>query len=169
MPRTRQSSQFRQFLSSSRRAPKSTALSAATVCVAWLFALFGQGTLLPVVASEMRDVKHEPGLAYANVKMPNEPWSIHVLSVDRSRKDLMFFSAHAQNKVLAVGVLADQARTVPPEMGTAVAAINGDYYVRETPPFSGDPRGLQILNGNLISAPDTVCVWFDSGGEPAPG
>jgi hypothetical protein len=94
------------------------------------------------------------------------PWSIHIITIDRSRKDLAFFSAHANDKVLAVSLLADQARAIPPQIGRALAGVNGDFYVRDRPPYSGDPRGLQIVNGNLISGPDTVSVWFDTNGNP---
>jgi hypothetical protein len=106
------------------------------------------------------------GLSYTNVKVASEPWSIHVLKIDRSRKDLIFFSAHARDRVLGVSLLADQARAVPREIGRALAGVNGDFYVRERPPYSGDPRGLQIVNGELISGPDTVSVWFDAEGNP---
>lgn len=106
------------------------------------------------------------GLEYSNDKVLSEPWSIHVVKLDRSRKDLFFFSAHARDKVLGVSLIADQARAVPREIGRALAGVNGDFYIRDSPPYSGDPRGLQIVNGELISAPDTVCVWFDAGGNP---
>src|ERR1051325_567204 len=131
--------------------------------VTGVVALLAFGMLLPGFAAGIRS---EPGLVYTNDKVPSEPWSIHVLKIERSRKDLMFFSAHARDKVLAVSFLADQARSVPPEVGSAVAAINGDFYVRDNPPYTGDPRGLQIVKGELISAPDTVCVWFDTNGNP---
>jgi hypothetical protein len=51
-------------------------------------------------------------------------------------------------------------------VGRALAGVNGDFYLRDNPTYAGDPRGLQILNGDLISAPDTVCVWFDADGNP---
>jgi len=121
---------------------------------------------VPAAPSNASSAQSLPGLTYTNIKFPTEPLSIHVLKIDRSHKDLVFFSAHAKDKVLAVSILAEQARTVPPRMGSAIAAINGDFYVRESPPYNGDPRGLQILNGDLISAPDTVCVWFDAEGSP---
>ena len=111
-------------------------------------------------------VRSEPGLAYANLKVASEPWSIHVVRIERSRKDLTFFSAHAKDKVLAVSLIADQARAVPKEIGRALAGVNADFYVRDTPTYAGDPRGLQIVNGELLSAPDTVCVWFDGEGNP---
>ena len=113
-----------------------------------------------------RASKPEAGLTYFNDRIASAPWSIHVLKVDRAKKDLTFFSAHARDRVLGVGLLADQARAVPGDVGRALAGLNGDFYVRDSPGYAGDPRGLQIMNGELISAPDTVCVWFDTGGNP---
>lgn len=110
--------------------------------------------------------RNEPGLSYTNVRFPSEPWSIHVIKIDRAQKDLTFFSAHARNKVLGVGYLADQARSVPRDVGRALAGLNGDFYLRDDPTYGGDPRGLQIMNGDLISGPSTVCVWFDEKGDP---
>ena len=110
--------------------------------------------------------RSEPGISYTNVKVASEPWSIHVLKIDRSQKDLTFFTAHARDKVLGVSLLADQARAIPREFGRAVAGVNGDFYDRDNPTYAGDPRGLQIVQGEFISAPDTVCVWFDSNGNP---
>jgi hypothetical protein len=108
----------------------------------------------------------EPGISYRNEKVEREPWSIHVIQIDRSRKDLGFFAPHARGRVLGVSLLAEQARSIPAEIGKPVAGVNGDFYLRDVPTFAGDPRGLQIMNGELISAPDTVCVWFDAEGNP---
>jgi hypothetical protein len=116
--------------------------------------------------SEAQEVKSEPGLGYKNEKIARVPWSIHVLKIDRSRKDLAFFAAHARNKVLGVALLSQQARAIPTEIGRAVAGVNGDFYLRDNPTYAGDPRGLQILNGELISGPDTVCIWFDADSNP---
>src|SRR2546428_7399743 len=135
-------------------------------CAAGLGMLLTAIMLVGARASEPREIKAEPGLTYTNEKIASEPWSIHVLKIDRSRSDLTFFSAHARDRVLAVSLIADQAPAVPHEIGRAIAGVNGDYYVRDLPPYSGDPRGLQIINGELISAPDTVCVWFDTNGNP---
>jgi exopolysaccharide biosynthesis protein len=111
-------------------------------------------------------LKSEPGLSYTNIKVASEPWSIHVLKIDRTQKDLAFYSAHAKDRVLGVSLVADQARAVPSEIGRTLAAVNGDFYVRDNPTYGGDPRGLQIINGDLISGPDTVCTWFDTEGNP---
>ncbi len=110
--------------------------------------------------------RSEPGLSYTNVRVASEPWSLHVVKVDRAQKDLSIFSTHARSKVLGVSLLAEQARSVPREAGRALAAVNGDFYLRDDPTYGGDPRGLQIMNGDLISGPSTVCVWFDPEGNP---
>jgi hypothetical protein len=128
--------------------------------------LLGSKILAQGGGSGARESKSEPGLTYENIRVASHPWSIHVLKIDRSRKDLTFFAAHAKDKVLGVSLLAEQARAVPREFGRAVAGINGDFYVRDNPTYAGDPRGLQILNGELISGPDTVCVWFSDDGTP---
>jgi hypothetical protein len=140
--------------------------SAATLLWFLVVGMLAVGACLRAGAAEAKEVRGEPGVSYMNDKVSREPWSIHVLQIDRSRKDLAFYSAHAKDKVLGVSLIADQARSVPRELGRVVAGVNGDFYVRDNPPFAGDPRGLQIINGDLISAPDTVCVWFDPDGNP---
>lgn len=126
----------------------------------------------PAVRAEppaARPAASNAGVTYRNDQRKTkegEPWSLHILKIDRARADLGFYSAHARNKVLAVSLIREQADAVPPEIGRAFAGINGDFYVRDQPTYAGDPRGLQIMNGELISAPDTVCVWFDTNGNP---
>ena len=51
-----------------------------------------------------------------------------------------------------------------------MAAINGGFYLRTTTgrmPTAGSPRGLQIVEGEVLSAPsDNVSLWFDYAGQP---
>lgn len=106
------------------------------------------------------------GISHTNSVFPRVPWSVHTIKIDRSRKDLIFHAAHGRDRVLGVSLISQQAKAVPAELGRALAGVNGDFYIRDNPMYAGDPRGLQILNGDLISAPDTVCVWFDAEGNP---
>jgi hypothetical protein len=106
------------------------------------------------------------GIAYKNDRIESGPWSIHVLKIDRSRKDITYHAGLARGKVLGVSMIADQARALPKEVGRALAGVNGDFYLRDNPMYAGDPRGIQIVNGDLVSAPSTVCVWFDNEGNP---
>ena len=150
------------FLFTSRKQGKRLSWVMVAVCAAGLAA----ETLVPAGASDVRASKSESGVSYTNDRVATVPWSIHVVKIDRSRQDLTFFAAHAQGKVLGVSLIAEQARAIPPEIGRAVAGVNGDFYERENPTYAGDPRGLQIVQGELISAPSTVAVWFDAAGNP---
>ncbi len=137
-------------------------LSSIAALAAWLFLTFRHGFDETVAAVPT----FEAGLTYTNQRVARVPWSIHVLKVDRSQTNLIWYSAHAGRRVLGVSLIGDQARAVPRELGQAIAGVNGDFYVRDNPSYAGDPRGLQIVDGELISAPDTVSVWFDATGAP---
>jgi hypothetical protein len=130
--------------------------------VACLFLVFGHVSIGPPVVVPGLG----PGLTYTNQRIARVPWSIHVLRIDRAQTNLFLYSSHARGKVLAVSLIADQARSIPQSLGKAVAGINGDFYVRDNRVYAGDPRGLQIVNGELLSAPDTESVWFDRAGNP---
>jgi len=53
-----------------------------------------------------------------------------------------------------VSFIRDQARAVPREVGRAIAGVNGDFYVRDMPPYSGDPAAFKSSMA-ISSAPPT--------------
>jgi hypothetical protein len=107
----------------------------------------------------------EPGLEYRHDRISRGPWSIHVLRIDRSRPDLELQSAHANGTVLGLGTVSEQLETLDPKQGRPVAAVSGDFYQRDRA-FAGDPRGLQILRGDLLSAPvGGAGLWVDAAGQ----
>ena len=106
------------------------------------------------------------GISYTNYIVPAVPWSIHVARLSRSNHDLEIHCTHARGRALGLSTLSEQIRSFNPECGTPVAAVNGDFYVREKT-YAGDPRGLQVLEGELISAPvGGVSLWIDPAGAP---
>jgi len=107
------------------------------------------------------------GLSYKNDRIPNVPWSIHVVKIDRSRSDLELITTHARGTALGLATLTEQINSVPAIVGKPIAAINGDFYRTEQEPYAGDPRGIQILQGELLSAPSgKTCFWIDPQGNP---
>ncbi len=100
--------------------------------------------------------------------MPKVPWSIHVAKIERARADLELRSTLARGKVEGLSTLVQQLQALSPAEGQPIAAINGDFYVvDEKNPYLGDPRGLQILDGELVSAPtDQASFWIDAAGQP---
>jgi hypothetical protein len=53
-----------------------------------------------------------------------------------------------------------------PNLGEPVAAVNGDFFVIRPGPYQGDPLGLQIIRGELVSSPKNTCFWIDAEGRP---
>jgi len=107
-------------------------------------------------------------ISYQHEKVSSGPWSIHVVKFDRSQRDLELRTTLSQETIFGLSTLTEQIRALPQEAGSPVAALNGDFYVVEARhPYLGDPRGLQILDGELISAPgDQASFWIDASGNP---
>jgi hypothetical protein len=109
-----------------------------------------------------------PGIVYEHDEVPDAPWSIHVVKVERGRADLGFETTLGANQQLGMGLVSDQLKAVPAGVGRVLAAINGDFYNYENKDYAGDPKGLQIVRGELVSAPDEgrSCFWIDATGNP---
>src|SRR6185503_3489448 len=109
-----------------------------------------------------------PGIVYEHDEVPDQPWSIHVVKVERGRADLGFETTLGANQQLGMGLVSDQLKSVPADVGRVLAAINGDFYNFENKDYAGDPKGLQIVRGELVSAPDEgrSCFWIDATGNP---
>jgi large repetitive protein len=106
-----------------------------------------------------------PGLAYTNSRIEDVPWSIHVVQLERANPRYQIQSVHARKEAVGLDTLTSQLALVDPALGMAVAAINGDFYQRERD-YAGAPRGLQIVNGELLSGPSGgASFWINALGE----
>jgi hypothetical protein len=105
------------------------------------------------------------GLGYTNFRVADVPWSIHIVQVARTNSLYDLHCVHAGNGAVGLDTLSDQVSIVNPDLGTPVAAINGDFYQRDRA-YAGAPRGLQIIDGELVSsAGNKVSFWMDLNGE----
>ena len=67
---------------------------------------------------------------------------------------------------MGLSTISSQIKLVDSQLGVSVAAVNGDFYKRDGP-YAGDPRGLQIVDGEVVSAPTGgACFWIDALGQP---
>jgi len=115
----------------------------------------------PVVAKAIH------GFTYQNDRVETIPWSIHIGKLDLSNKDYELQTTLAKDTIFGVNTLSDQIKAFPQAWGKPIAAINGDFYRNERSPYQGDPKGLQIMHGELVSAPcDWTCFWIDTRGAP---
>src|SRR5688572_2123033 len=128
-----------------------------------------KSAVLVVMAVIMAGCGSKPSaISYQHKKVSNGPWSIHVVKFDRSQSDLELRTTLARETAFGLSTLTEQVRALPREAGAPLAALNGDFYVVEARhPYLGDPRGLQILDGELVSAPgDQASFWIDAAGNP---
>jgi hypothetical protein len=137
----------------------------AVGCLGVLATLFTLGVLLRADSGPAEKAS-ESGVSHIHDSVSRVPWSVHLIKVDRSRKDLAFVAPLARDKILGISRISEHARALSPQIGRALGGVNGDFYERDNPTYAGDPRGLQIVDGELVSAPSTACVWFDTKGNP---
>jgi len=106
------------------------------------------------------------GLGYTNFRYAEVPWSIHVVEVPRTNALYELHSVHAARGAVGLDTLSDQLMLANSTTGAPIAAINADFYQRDRA-YAGAPRGLQIIDGELISGPGhDISFWIDANGEP---
>lgn len=107
-----------------------------------------------------------PGLEYQHWRDGNIPWSIHILKIDRSRDDLKLRAVLAQDKVLGLSPMSSIIASLDLANEKPVAGVNGDFFVIEEKNFyRGDPLGIHISDGELISEPVNISFWIDKNGN----
>lgn len=122
----------------------------------------------PVFAGQTnRPPENGPGITYMHDEVSDVPWSIHVVKVARSRKDFRLETALGQSNQLGMSLLTEQVKWLERNGERPLAAVNGDFYKSATK-YPGDPEGLQISQGELVSGPSPTrsCFWLDASGRP---
>lgn len=109
--------------------------------------------------------------SYTNDKIPEGPWSVHLVKIDRQNPDYELHTTLGAGQITGMTTLTEQVKALPPALGRPMAAINGDFYLTSPRAYNGDPQGLQILDGELVSGPvaDYPCFWIDAQGRPQTG
>ena len=108
-----------------------------------------------------------PGITYMHDEIPEVPWSVHIVKVSRARKDFRLETALGQSNQLGMSLLTEQLKWLEKDGARPLAAVNGDFY-KSANKYPGDPEGLQISHGELVSGPSPVrsCFWLDATGAP---
>jgi len=133
---------------------------------AWLALSLPASRALPAEIPTYPTNQLRRGFSYFHEDIPQGPWSVHVVKVDRLNPAFEFHTTLAKSNHFGLTTLSEQIKTLPTSLGKPVAAINGDYY-SNSGPYTGDPKGLQIMRGELISGPcDWTCFWIDASGNP---
>jgi hypothetical protein len=145
----------------------------AWACRTFLFVSVLCGDFLQADDAASPAPRNDRGINYRNDRIESAPWSVHVVKVSRDDPTLEVRSTLARGTILGLSTVSEQARSIQAEIGTPLAGINGDFYEREGSSYTGDPRGLQIVDGELVSAPtgnpNYCAFWVDADGTPHTG
>ncbi|MFM8357562.1 MAG: hypothetical protein ACKOET_03310, partial [Verrucomicrobiota bacterium] len=148
----------------SHRAPVSGSRSLGGIRVILLLVLWGGAARLDAASGRWTEAGE--GLAWRH-DTRDEPWALYGVRVARQQTNLALLPSLAFGQRIGLNTLSSQARLVPRALGQTVAAINGDFYQTEHETVPGDPRGLFIRQGELVSAPiERDCFWIATNGAP---
>jgi exopolysaccharide biosynthesis protein len=106
------------------------------------------------------------GIEYTHRRTGDQPWSIHILQIRRNPQRYSFTTTLAQDHIFGLESLPDQVAELQTGKTRPIAAVNGDFFVIRQDPYQGDPTGLHIWRGQLVSGPKGACFWLDAGGQP---
>ena len=106
-----------------------------------------QPSFAPVVA----------GLEYAYLRVTNKPWSIHIARLDRRQKNLELTTTLGKGNAQGLATVSAQVANLSTNAGKPLLAINADFFST-----GGDPGGVSIRNGELISAPGYATFWVEN-------
>ncbi len=106
-----------------------------------------------------------PGLDYRHESRAEGPLSIHVIRIDLHQHwELHTFLG--QGTVFGLEPLPGiVARGAAQLKRPAAAAINGDFFLIKPGPYQGDPSGLDITEGELVSRPTGHSIWVGADGQ----
>jgi hypothetical protein len=118
------------------------------------------------ISSSNAPARLERGYIYTHEEVARVPWTVHVVKIARNHPGLELDTAMGHGAALGNAILSQQVQLIPRDAGRAVAAINGDMF-QSSYTYAGDPDGLQIVRGELVSGPhpSRVCFWMDAQGQ----
>jgi hypothetical protein len=108
-------------------------------------------SLQPAEAREERMIA--PGVKCVTLRRAEGPQVIRVIEIDRVAGYIRAMPAPAAEGAQALAPLSAIAARVSTEAAYAVAAVNGDFFVMETGPTQGDPLGVAVIDGEVVSTP----------------
>jgi len=94
-----------------------------------------------------------PGAKHFFIRQEKGPWEVNILEASREEPGLFLGTALAKGMILGNAPLSMMVPSASVASPYILAALNGDYFRRSPDSYAGDPLGLHILQGELISFP----------------
>src|SRR5262249_7406026 len=100
-----------------------------TACACALTLLLVPGAAIALARQPAQTAgKPAHGVTYQHVEIPDGPWSVHVVKVERGNPEFEIHSAMARGNKFGLATLSEQIRALPPQIGKPVAGVNGDFF-----------------------------------------
>jgi len=93
------------------------------------------------------------GVTHTFIRREKGPWEINVIQANLKDNSLSLAAVLSDGMVRGNSTLSKMADSISIKSDQVVAGINGDFFRREPDAYAGDPFGLQISRGELISFP----------------
>jgi hypothetical protein len=93
------------------------------------------------------------GVTHTFIRREKGPWEINVIQANLKDNSLSLAAVLSDGIVRGNSTLSKMADSISIKSDQVVAGINGDFFRREPDAYAGDPFGLQISHGELISFP----------------
>jgi hypothetical protein len=123
----------------------------AAVWLAVLICLSGSVQAQPTETREERMIA--PGVKYTRIRREQGPQEIRVIEIERLAGYIRALPALAAERGQALAPLSEIAARVSTDSAYSVAAVNGDYFIMEPGPTQGDPLGIAVVDGEVVSTP----------------
>lgn len=94
-----------------------------------------------------------PGVKLVTLRREAGPQVIHVVEIERLAGFIRALPVPADDRATGLAPLSAIAERVSTPSAYAIAAINGDFFVQDPGPAQGDPLGVAVLDGEIISTP----------------
>ena len=106
-----------------------------------------------------------PGVKYYDITQEKFPRAIQVLEIQRALQSVKAGVELGGEHILGIEPLNRIIECVSIDNRSIIAAVNGDFYILKAGPYQGDPIGLCMSNGELLSSPykRSALVILDDG------
>lgn len=90
---------------------------------------------------------------YRAVHDEKGPWAVHIVEIDRADASYRLAAALGGETVYGREPLDETVQRLTRQGRTVAAALNADFFEMRNRPFDGDPDGLCVIDGELVSEP----------------
>ncbi|MBN1294312.1 MAG: phosphodiester glycosidase family protein [Candidatus Latescibacteria bacterium] len=107
--------------------------------------------IFPVTVSSQLQISQ--GVTFRELNQDDGPWAIQALEINRNTPGITLEAVLGGSYILGIEPLNSIIERLTSPNRHILAGINGDFYILKADPFQGDPIGLCVVDGEMVSSP----------------